>query len=175
VRAVFTRGEETGLFGARLVAEDRLLPREVIVVSLEASRALAHAAPGRGVVVRPGDAYNTFDNDAERFLRIAREELTAAGIATQRALLTGGTCESSAFMKLGWSATAIAVPNVNYHNQGEHSPGFTPEIVRLSDLRGAVALLVEAAAAAGAGAEESWWPDVKVVPRQIRDLLRIRR
>ena len=175
VHAVFTRGEETGLFGARLVAEDGLLPRDVIVVSLEASRALAHAAPGQGVVVRPGDVYNTFDNDAERFLRVAREELTAAGVATQRALLTGGTCESSAFVRLGWSATAIAVPNVNYHNQGERPVGFTPEIVRLSDLRSAVALLVEASAAAGVDAEESWWPDVKVVPRQIRDLLRIHR
>ena len=175
VHAVFTRGEESGLYGARLVAEDGLLPRDVVVVSLEASRALAHAAPGRGVVVRAGDVYNTFDNDAERFLRVAREELTSAGVATQRALLTGGTCESSAFVRLGWSATGIAVPNVNYHNQGEHSQTFTPEVVRLSDLRSAVALLVEAAAAAGVDAEESWWPDVKVVPRQIRDLLRIRR
>ncbi len=175
VHAVFTRGEESGLYGARLVAEDGLLPRDIVVVSLEASRALAHAAPGRGVVVRAGDVYNTFDNDAERFLRVAREELTAAGVATQRALLTGGTCESSAFVRLGWSTTGIAVPNVNYHNQGEHSRAFTPEIVRLSDLRSAVALLVEAAAAAGVDAEESWWPDVKVVPRQIRDLLRIRR
>ena len=175
VHAVFTRGEESGLYGARLVAEDGLLPRDVVVVSLEASRALAHAAPGRGVVVRAGDVYNTFDNDAERFLRVAREELTSAGVATQRALLTGGTCESSAFVRLGWSATGIAVPNVNYHNQGEHSQTFTPEVVRLSDLRSAVALLVEAAAAAGVDAEESWWPDVKVVPRQIRELLRIRR
>ncbi|MEO8632148.1 MAG: M20/M25/M40 family metallo-hydrolase [Chloroflexota bacterium] len=175
VHAVFTRGEETGLYGARLVAEDALLPRDVVVVSLEASRALAHAAPGRGVVVRAGDVYNTFDNDSERFLRVAREELATAGIATQRALLTGGTCESSAFVRLGWNATAIAVPNVNYHNQGEHSNAFTPEIVRLSDLRSAVALLVEAAAAAGIDAEESWWPDVKVVPRQLRELLRIRR
>jgi len=175
VHAVFTRGEESGLYGARLVAEDGLLPRDVVVVSLEASRALAHAAPGRGVVVRAGDVYNTFDNDAERFLRVAREELTAAGIPTQRALLTGGTCESSAFVRLGWSATGVAVPNVNYHNQGEHMRTFTPEIVRLSDLRSAVALLVEGAAAAGRDAEESWWPDVKVVPRQIRDLLRLRR
>jgi putative aminopeptidase FrvX len=175
VHAVFTRGEETGLYGARLVAEDGLLPQDVVVVSLEASRALAHAAPGRGVVVRAGDVYNTFDNDAERFLRVAREELAAAGIATQRALLTGGTCESSVFVRMGWSATGVAVPNVNYHNQGEHSSSFTPEIVRLSDLRSAVALLIEAAAAAGADAEESWWPDVKVVPSQLRDLLRIRR
>ena len=174
VHAVFTRGEESGLYGARLVAEDGLLPRDVVVVSLEASRALTHAAPGRGVVVRAGDVYNTFDNDAERFLRVAREELTAAGVATQRALLTGGTCESSAFVRLGWTTTAVAVPNVNYHNQSEQTHTFTPEIVRLSDLRSAVALLVEAAAAAGVDAEESWWPDVKVVPRQIRDLLRIR-
>lgn len=174
VHAVFTRGEETGLFGARLVAEDGLLPRDVIVVSLEASRALAHAAPGRGVVVRAGDVYNTFDNDAERFLRVAREELAADGIATQRALLTGGTCESSAFVRLGWSATAVAVPNVNYHNQSEHSQAFIPEIVRLSDLRSAVALLVEAAAAAGVDAEESWWPDVRRVPPLIRDLMRRR-
>lgn len=175
VHAVFTRGEETGLYGARLVAEDGLLPEDAVVVSLEASRALAHAAPGRGVVVRTGDVYNTFDNDAERFLRVAREQLAAAGIATQRALLTGGTCESSVFVRMGWSATGIAVPNVNYHNQGEHGSTFTPEIVRLSDLRSAVALLIEAAAAAGTDAEESWWPDVKVVPRQLRDLLRIRR
>jgi putative aminopeptidase FrvX len=175
VRAIFTRGEETGLYGARLVAEDGLLPPDVVVVSLEASRALAHAAPGRGVVVRAGDVYNTFDNDSERYLRVAREHLAAAGVATQRALLTGGTCESSVFVRMGWSATGIAVPNVNYHNQGEQPHGFTPEIVRLSDLRSAVALLVEAAAAAGADAEESWWPDVKVVPRQIRELLRLRR
>ena len=175
VHAVFTRGEETGLYGARLVAEDGLIPPDVVVVSLEASRALAHAAPGRGVVVRAGDVYNTFDNDSERFLRVAREDLAASGIATQRALLTGGTCESSAFVRLGWSATGVAVPNVNYHNQSEQSRDFTPEIVRLSDLRSAVALLVEAAVAAGADAEESWWPDVKVVPRSVRELLRLRR
>jgi putative aminopeptidase FrvX len=175
VHAVFTRGEETGLYGARLVAEDGLLPREAVIVSLEASRALAHAAPGRGVVVRAGDVYNTFDNDAERYLRVAREQLAAEGIATQRALLTGGTCESSVFVRMGWSATGVAVPNVNYHNQGEDSRSFTPEIVRLSDLRSAVALLIEAAVAAGTDAEESWWPDVKVVPPALRDLLRVRR
>ena len=172
VRAVFTRGEETGLYGARLVAEDGLIPREAIVVSLEASRALSHARAGGGVVVRPGDVYNTFSNDGERFLRVARERLAAERIATQRALLTGGTCESSAFVRLGWTTTAIALPNVNYHNQSEDEDRLVPEVVRLSDLRGAVALLVEAATAAGADEDESWWPDVRTVPGAIRDLLR---
>lgn len=174
VRAVFTRGEEPGLYGARLVAEDGLLPRDAIVVSLEASRALPHARAGAGPVVRPGDLNNTFSNEAERFLRVARERLSDDRIATQRALLTGGTCESSAFVRLGWTTTAMALPNVNYHNQSDELAHFVPEVVRLSDLRGAVALLVEAAAAAGSDTDESWWPDVRSVPAQIRDLLRRR-
>ena len=172
VRAVFTRGEETGLYGARLVAEDALVPRDAIVVSLEASRALATARPGAGVVVRPGDVYNTFSNDGERFLRVGRERLAESGIPTQRALLTGGTCESSAFVRLGWTTTALALPNVNYHNQSDELDRFVPEIVRLSDLRGAVALLVEGATAAGMDQDESWWPDVQRVPAAMRDLLR---
>lgn len=174
VHAVFTRGEETGLYGARLVAEDGLLPKDAIVVSLEASRALATARPGGGVVVRPGDVYNTFSNDGERFLRVARERLAEAGIPTQRALLTGGTCESSAFVRMGWTTTAIALPNVNYHNQTEEHDRFVPEVVRLSDLRGAVALLVEGAAAAGVDEDESWWPDVRNVAADMRARMRTR-
>jgi putative aminopeptidase FrvX len=124
--------------------------------------------------VRPGDVYNTFSNDGERFLRVARERLAEAGIPTQRALLTGGTCESSAFVRMGWTTTAIALPNVNYHNQTEEHDRFVPEIVRLSDLRGAVALLVEGATAAGADEDESWWPDVRNVPADMRARMRTR-
>src|SRR5581483_2484987 len=172
VRAVFTRGEENGLYGARLVAEDGSVPRDAVVVSLEASRALPHARAGAGVVVRPGDMHNTFSNDGERYLRVARERLNGAKIPTQRSLLSGGTCESSAFVRLGWTTTAIALPNVNYHNQTEEHDRFVPEIVRLSDLRGAVALLAEAAVAAGADEDETWWPDVRRVPAEIRELMR---
>ena len=75
-------------------------------------------------------------------------------------------------MRLGWITTALALPNVNYHNQTEEHDRFVPEIVRLSDLRGAVALLAEAALAAGADADESWWPDVRTVPAAIRALMR---
>ena len=54
VHAIFTRAEETGLYGARLTAEDGLLPRDAYVVSVEASRALPGAETGRGIVVRAG-------------------------------------------------------------------------------------------------------------------------
>jgi putative aminopeptidase FrvX len=171
VHAVFTRAEETGLYGARLTAEDELIPRDAFVVSIEASRALPNAEPGRGIVVRAGDLYNTFSNDAEAYLRVAAERLAARGVHTQRALLVGGTCEASAFVRLGWTATGMALPNVNYHNAVADG-GFAPEIVRISDLASGVELAVEAAVAAAEDASESWWPDVRVVPKAIRELLR---
>jgi len=133
-------------------------------------RELPQAVAGEGVVVRAGDLHNTFSNEAERYLRVARERLAAEGTAVQRALLTGGTCEASAFVRLGWTATGMALPNVNYHNAAPQG-GFAPETVRFSDLVSGIALAVEASLAAGEDAEESWWPDVRVVPRAIRDLL----
>ena len=170
VHAIFTRAEETGLYGARLAAEDQLLPRDAYVVSVEASRALPGAEVGRGIVVRAGDLHNTFSNEAERYLRVARERLAERGIPTQRALLVGGTCEASSFVRLGWTATGIALPNVNYHNAASDG-GFAPEIVSLSDLLSGISLGIEASLAAGDDADESWWPDVRVTPDEIRDLL----
>jgi hypothetical protein len=121
-------------------------------------------------VVRAGDFHNTFSNEAERYLRVARERLAERGIPAQRALLVGGTCEASSFVRLGWTATGIALPNVNYHNAAADG-GFAPEIVRLGDLLSGISLGIEAALAAGDDSDESWWPDVRVTPAEIRDLL----
>ena len=170
VHAVFTRAEETGLYGARLAAEDSLVPKDAYVISVEASRALPGAEAGRGAVVRAGDFHNTFSNEAERYLRVARERLAERGIPAQRALLVGGTCEASSFVRLGWTASGMALPNVNYHNAAPDG-GFAPEIVRLSDLLSGIALAIEASVAAGEDADESWWPDVRVTPKEIRELL----
>lgn len=169
VHAAFTRAEETGLFGARLIAEQELIPKDAYVVSIEASNA-RYAPAGEGIVVRVGDLHNTFSNEAERYLRVAQEQLASAGLPTQRRLLPGGTCEASAFVRLGWIATGIALPNVNYHNQADDG-SFAPEIVRLVDVIGGIALLAEAAVAAGADASESWWPSAERVPDEIRTLL----
>lgn len=171
VRALFTRAEETGLFGARIAAEDGTLPRDAIVVSIEASNAV-FAPAGGGVVVRAGDYHNTFSNEAERYLRVAQERLAdrEPAVPTQRKLLAGGTCEASAFVRMGWAATGIALPNVSYHNNGEDR--FVAETIRLSDVLSGIALLTEAALAAGEDASESWWPRVGPVPDEIRALLR---
>lgn len=170
--ALFTRAEETGLFGARLAIEDRLLPPATIVVSIETSRALPGAEPRRGPVIRVGDAHHTFDDRGEAFLRIARERLAWADppIAVQRQLMYGGDCEAGPFLDAGYPATAIALPVRNYHNSG--SDGAAPEIISLSDFRGAAALLVEATVAAAEGAAESYRRLTGRVPDSIRKLLR---
>ena len=169
VHAVFTRAEEPGLFGARLVAEDGSLPRDAFVVSVEASNS-RYAPAGAGIVVRSGDYHNTFSNEAERYLRVAQERLAEKGIATQRRLLPGGTCEASAFVRLGWTATGIALPNTGYHNAGADGR-LVPEMIRMEDVLSGIALCIEAAVAAGADAAESWWPDVGAVPDEIRERL----
>lgn len=149
VTAAFTRAEEIGLLGAYGLIEAGGLRRDAVVVSIEASRSLPHAAAGGGAVVRVGDRETTFDDAAEGALREAAERLAARGVVTQRALLDGGTCEATAFTRSGWTATAIAVPNVNYHNRGADR-SLVCEAVRLGDVLSAIELLVEAAPGLGA-------------------------
>jgi len=141
----------------------------VYVVSVEASNSL-YAPAGAGIVVRAGDYHNTFSNEAERYLRVAQGRLADRGIGSQRLLLPGGTCEASAFVRLGWVATGIALPNTGYHNAGADG-SLVPEMIRLEDVISGIALSAEAAVAAGADEEESWWPDVRVVPEEIRERL----
>lgn len=71
----------------------------------------------------------------------------------------------------GFATTAIALPNVNYHNRGG-GERFAPEIVRLSDVRSGVALLAEALRAVADDARESWWSYAGPVPDGVRELLR---
>ena len=71
VYGLFTRAEEVGLIGARLVAEKQLLPKNTVIVSVETSSALPGAEIGQGVVIRTGDRTATFDYEAEVYLNTA--------------------------------------------------------------------------------------------------------
>lgn len=145
VYGVFTRAEEIGLVGATLVAEQRLLPPETIVVSLECSRELPGAQPGQGPVIRVGDRVRSFHPDGEALLLAARER--RPGLPVQRQLMTGGTCEATAFSEEGYRTTGVALPLINYHNVG---PGhqIAPERINLHDFLGEIALLSTVAAIA---------------------------
>ena len=60
VYGVFTRAEEVGLVGARLMAEAGTLPPETLIISAESSRALPGAEMGEGPGVPVGHAGLTF-------------------------------------------------------------------------------------------------------------------
>ena len=146
VYGVFTRAEEVGLVGARLLAEARTLPTDTLVVSLESSRTLPGAEIGGGPVIRVGDAGSTFNSDAESALIRARETLTARNtdFRCQRQLMSGGVCEASAFMAYGYRSTGVAFPLGNYHN-GAPDGSIAAEYIHRDDYLNGAALITEAA------------------------------
>ena len=145
VYGIFTRAEEVGLVGARLMAEAGTLPANTLVLSVESSRTLPGAEMGSGPVVRVGDAGYTFNADAESALIRARETLQARpqGFDVQRQLMSGGTCEASAFALHGYRTTGIAFPLGNYHNGGEDG-AIKAEYIHVDDFLGGIELMLEA-------------------------------
>ena len=169
VYGVFTRAEEVGLVGARLMAEDGVLPRETLVVSLEASRTLPGAAIGEGPVIRVGDASFTFDAEAESVLLKAREELSQknSGFKAQRQLMSGGTCEASGFRFYGYRSTGIAFPLGNYHNAAPDG-SVQAEHIHIDDFVGGVLMAVEAARSVGVRTDAPPWRRFREVPAEMR-------
>ena len=112
VYGVFTRAEEGGLFGARLLAEEGTLPPGTVVVSVESSSVIPGVEQGKGPVIRTGDAMTTFDSGAERVLSQAAGYLKAQanGFQVQRQLMSGGVCEATAFAAHGYPVTGLAFP-----------------------------------------------------------------
>lgn len=150
VYGLFTRAEEVGLVGALLAAEDSLLPRDTVVVSVETSLALPGAQQGDGPVIRTGDRATTFDNEAEAYLVKARANLLEedSSFKCQRQLMGAGGCEASAFAAHGYSVTGMAYPLGAWHNAGPDNT-ITAEYISLDDFAGGVLLAAEAAKLAG--------------------------
>ena len=151
VYGVFTRAEEGGLFGARLMADAGTLPKDTIVVSVESSAVIPGVAQGNGPVIRTGDAMYTFDSMAEQVLVAAAKSIRErdADFKAQRQLMSGGVCEASAFALFGYSVTGVAFSLGNYHNATTSIPdpdgGVGAEYIHVSDFLGGVELLTEAA------------------------------
>ena len=172
VYGVFTRAEEVGLIGARLLGEDGVLPADALVVSLEASRTLPGAAVGEGPVIRVGDASFTFDAEAEGVLVKAREELTERwpSFKAQRQLMSGGTCEASAFRYYGYRTTGIAFPLGNYHNATPDG-GVGAEYIHIDDFMSGVELMVQAARSVARRRESRPWLRMRDIPQDYRTRL----
>ena len=176
VYGVFTRAEEVGLYGARLVAAAGTLPRGTVVVSVESSAVVPGVAQGEGPIIRTGDAASTFSAGAEQTLAAARDALRRRNpeFKAQRQLMSGGVCEGTAFAVYGYDVTGVAFPLANYHNATTRIPdtegGVGAEYIHLSDFLGGVDLLGEAVANAG----EPWEGMAPWATRAVPDDARLR-
>jgi len=148
VIGVISRAEEVGFRGALAVTDTKLLPKDSLVVSLETSRELPGVKMGDGVIMRVGDKTSIFDTKAMRFLAEVGVELKSRkkGFQFQRGLMSGGTCEATAYQEFGLQTGAVCVALGNYHNCAKNNR-IAPEYVSLSDACGMADLLVAAAQA----------------------------
>jgi putative aminopeptidase FrvX len=146
VIGVIARAEEIGFLGAMAVAAGSALPKNSLVVSLETSRELPGVKMDQGVILRVGDRTSIFDSQAMRFLAEVAGDLKAKNkkFQFQRALMSGGTCEATAYQEFGFQTAAVCVALGNYHNC---APGerIAAEFVSLTDALSMVELLAAAA------------------------------
>lgn len=168
VVAVLSRAEEVGFYGALALAAERHIPDRALVVSLETSKEVPPVEMGKGAILRVGDRASVFDAEATRFLGEVAADLQAADprFLYQRALMSGGTCEATAYLEQGYQATGMCVALGHYHNCGPRER-IAEEFVNFEDVRGMVRWLCAAALAV---------PDYRPLTRRLADRLgRLRR
>jgi endoglucanase len=137
---VFTRAEEVGFVGAIELAKSHVLPEDVTILSLECSseRGGGNCKMGAGAILRVGDRSSIFDPAVSAMLADAAKR---SEIDIQRCLMSGGSCEATAYQLYGYRAGALCVALGNYHNCGPHHR-IEPEFVAIDDVRSLVQLCV---------------------------------
>lgn len=158
---LLTRAEEVGFVGALGAvaggaARPAGIPPGAPILTVEASHARGRVRQGDGPVIRVGDRQGVFDPGLCRLLHDVAESIRArhADFVFQRALMDGGTCESTPYNLHGHPSAGIALPLGNYHNRADDEAGpgaasrrLAAETIHVADFFGAVTLLVETARA----------------------------
>ncbi len=136
---MFTRAEEVGFAGAIEMARSGWLQAEdVTVISLETSAERPGARMGEGAIVRVGDKTSVFD---PAVTAESGSPCPPTDLPVQRCLMSGGSCEATAFRLYGVRCGALCVALGNYHNLGPDRR-IEPEFVSLGDVEGLSALCV---------------------------------
>ncbi len=146
VLGLISRAEELGFYGALTMGDTGRIPKRALIVSLETSRELPGVKIGQGVILRVGDRSAVFDPAATRFLEQVASNIKLRGkpVCFQRALMSGGTCEATAYQQFGFQTAAVCIALGNYHNCSEHHK-IAAEYVSVHDACGMVRLLAETA------------------------------
>jgi endoglucanase len=112
---LLTRAEEMGFLGALHASKTGTIPPDARLLSIEASRASTIAPVGEGPVIRVGDAVTVFD---QHLTNLISRAVARSGLRHQRKLMSGGSCEATAFGVYGYRATGLCLALGNYHNMG---------------------------------------------------------
>jgi endoglucanase len=146
VLGIFTRAEETGFIGCQGLLRSGTLARDVAVIGLECSPRRATAKVGLGPVVRVGDKQSIFQPWITHHLQECAASLRERHekFVSQRALMDGGICESTAYNLWDVAAGGLCLALGNYHNCGPRDE-IAAEFVDWDDFESLVALMREAA------------------------------
>ena len=144
IRAIFSRAEEVGLLGARIIAKTGRVSKDSIIVSVETSSELPGAVSGAGPIIRAGDRATTFDNSGEIILLSSVKQLVEQNdnFLFQRQLMSLGGCEATAFAAFGYKATGISLPLINWHNANPEGK-VESERISITDYQNALDIMIE--------------------------------
>ena len=119
-----------------------------------------------------GRSYLGIAADAEAVRIRARETLRDQDkdFKCQRQLMSGGTCEASAFAVYGYQTTGIAFPLGNYHN-GAPEDKIEAEYIHIDDYLGGVELITEAARRVSDRTNTAFRQRLREVPDDLRQRL----
>ena len=143
IRGIFSRAEEVGLLGARLIAKSGRIDKNSIIVSIETSSELPGAVSGSGPIIRTGDRATTFDNSGEIILLSSVKKLVDQNkdFLFQRQLMNLGGCEATAFSAFGYKVTGISLPLINWHNANPEGK-VEPERISITDYQNALNIMI---------------------------------
>ena len=146
-QGLISRAEEVGFLGALAMAGSGVLAKDTFLLSLETSKELPPVKMGQGVIVRVGDRSSIFGSQSTRFVTEVASELAGQSpeFKFQRALLSGGTCEATAYHEYGYETAAVCIALGNYHNCAPDG-SIAEEFVSIKDLETMTRLLSELAA-----------------------------
>ncbi len=136
VAVLLTRAEEEGFIGCiGAVTSPTLLKKTDRIVAIECSAQQPYAQQGDGVIVRVGDRTSIFHSGLTRFLQTQAEALAGKDktFKHQRALMPGGTCESTVYDAWQYIAAAVCLPLGNYHNMNRDKKKLAAEYIHIDD------------------------------------------
>lgn len=148
VAVLLTRAEEEGFIGALgAVMKPKLLRKTDRLIAIECSAEQPYARQGDGVILRVGDRTSIFHSGLTFFMARQAEALAKKdrSFKHQRALMPGGTCESTVYDAWNYISAAVCVPLGNYHNMNRARKKIAPEYIHHGDWQNMVKLFAQLA------------------------------